>query len=121
MTPEEGKKILEELHEGICSARTEGRILAVMAIQTGYDWPNLREDAMTLVWTCDKCQKFAPIQQVPSTPMTPIVNHLPICGDRLLHQVDRGRGRCLHNLSRSAEVHLEEHHHSFRHSPRHHL
>jgi len=32
---------------------------------------------MTLVRTCDKCQKFAPIQRVLSTPMTPIISALP--------------------------------------------
>ena len=74
VTPEEGKKILEELNEGACNAHTEGRTLAVTAIQTGYYWPSMREDTMTLVRTCDKWQKFAPIQRVPSTPMTLIVS-----------------------------------------------
>ena len=58
----EGKKILKELHEGICSAHTGGRTLAMTAIQTDYYWPSLQEDAMILVSTCDKFQKFAPIQ-----------------------------------------------------------
>jgi len=31
---------------------------------------------MTLVRTCDECQKFAPIQRVPCTPITPIVSPL---------------------------------------------
>ena len=62
VTPEMGKKILEELHEGVCSSHISGRTLAVTAIQTSYHWPSLHEDAMTLVHTCDKCQKLAPIQ-----------------------------------------------------------
>jgi len=78
VTPDEGKRILKELHEGICSAHTRGRTLAVMAIRTGYYWLSLREDAMTQVRTYDKCQKFAPIQQVPSTPVTPIISPLPL-------------------------------------------
>ena len=32
---------------------------------------------MTLMRAYNKCQKFAPIQRVPSTPMTPIVSPLP--------------------------------------------
>ena len=31
---------------------------------------------MTIVRTCDKCQKFTPIQRVPSTIMMPIINPL---------------------------------------------
>jgi len=36
--------------------------LAVTVIRTGYYWLSLQEDAINLVCTCDKCQKFAPIQ-----------------------------------------------------------
>jgi len=32
---------------------------------------------MNLVRTCDKCQKFAPIQWLPTTPLMPIFNPLP--------------------------------------------
>ena len=35
VTPEDGKKILEELHEGVCNTHVEGRDLAVTAIRTG--------------------------------------------------------------------------------------
>ena len=77
VTTEHGKMILEELHEGICSTHARGRALAVTAIRTSYYWPSLLEDAMTLVQICDKCQRFAPIQRVPSTPMTPIISPLP--------------------------------------------
>ena len=61
VTPEEGRRVLEELEESICSTDVGGRALSIIAIQTNYYWPSLWEDAMTLVWTCDKCQKFAPI------------------------------------------------------------
>ena len=76
VAPAEGKRILEELHEGICSTHAGGRVLAVTAIRTNYYWPSLLEDAMTLVRTCDKCQKFTPIQRVPSTTMMPMVSPL---------------------------------------------
>ena len=36
VTPEDGKKILEELHEGIYSTHIGGRTLAVTAIRIGY-------------------------------------------------------------------------------------
>jgi len=62
VTLEEGRRVLEELYECIYSTHAGGHTLAVMAIRTGYYWPCLREDAMTLVRTCDKCQKFVPIK-----------------------------------------------------------
>jgi len=61
VTPEMGKKVLEKLHEGVCSSHVGGHTLIVMAIRTDYYWLSLREDAMNLVRTCYKCQKFAPI------------------------------------------------------------
>jgi len=55
VTLEEGRRVLEELHEGICSTHAGGRALVVTGIRIGYYWPSLWEDAMTLVRTCDKC------------------------------------------------------------------
>ena len=50
---------------------------------------------MTLVRTCDNCQKFAPIQWVPSTPMTPIVSPLPFAtwGIDILDLFSRAMGQ----------------------------
>ena len=76
VTSEVAKKILEELNEGVCSFHIGGRALAFMVIRTCYYWPSLREDAMNLVRTCDKCQKFTPIQW-PTTPLTLIISPLP--------------------------------------------
>jgi len=61
VTLEMEKKKLEELHEGVYSSHIGGHALAVMTIRTGYYWLSLREDAMNLVQTCNKCQKFGPI------------------------------------------------------------
>jgi len=41
MTPAEGKRILEELHEGIYSSHAGGCVLTITAIRTGYYWPSL--------------------------------------------------------------------------------
>ena len=35
-TPDEGRKILEEIHEGECGAHIGGRTLAAKALRTGY-------------------------------------------------------------------------------------
>ena len=41
VTTEVGKKILEELYEGVCSFHIRGRALAVTTMRTGYYWPSL--------------------------------------------------------------------------------
>jgi len=71
-TPDEGRKILEEIHEGECGAHIGGRTLAAKALRTGYYWPTLRADAIEMVRKCDKCQRFAPVHHQPSAPLTAI-------------------------------------------------
>jgi len=65
VTSKMGKKILKELHEGVCSSHISRHVLAVTAIRTGSYWLSLREDAMNLVCSCDKCQKFTPASKSP--------------------------------------------------------
>ena len=36
ISPAEGRQVLEELHQGICSSHLGGRALAVTALRTGY-------------------------------------------------------------------------------------
>ena len=55
ITPGEGRKILEEIHEGECGVQIEGRTLAAKALRTGYYWPTLRSNAIEMVRKCDKC------------------------------------------------------------------
>ena len=71
-TPDEGREILEEIHEGECGAHLGGRTLAAKALRTGYYWPTLRADAIEMVRKCDKCQRFAPVHHQPSAPLTAI-------------------------------------------------
>ncbi|XP_056691678.1 uncharacterized protein [Spinacia oleracea] len=48
VTPEKGKEILDDFHQGLCSSHIGGRALAEKALRTGYYWPTLREDALAL-------------------------------------------------------------------------
>ena len=58
VTPERGREILDDLHQGQCGSHIGGRILAEKANRQGYFWPTLQVDAMEMVRKCDKCQKF---------------------------------------------------------------
>ena len=71
-TPDEGRKILEEIHDGECGAHIGGRTLAAKALRTGYYWPTLRANAIEMVHKCHKCQRFAPVHHQPSAPLTAI-------------------------------------------------
>lgn len=72
VTPEDGAKILEDLYARLCSAHMGGRTLAVTALRTGYYWPSMRDDALSMARACDKCQKYSPVHRAPTTEMTPI-------------------------------------------------
>ncbi|XP_021839331.1 uncharacterized protein [Spinacia oleracea] len=77
VTPENGKEILDDLHQGLCSSHIGGRALAEKALRTGYYWPTLREDALAMVQKCDKCQRFAHLIHRLSHPLTSIMSPIP--------------------------------------------
>ena len=60
ITPEEGKRILLDIHEGICGAHVGYRILVKKALLLGYFWPTIRRDCQLLVLSCPSCQHHAP-------------------------------------------------------------
>ncbi|CAL2271715.1 unnamed protein product [Prunus armeniaca] len=53
------------------------RSLAHKAIRQGYFWPSLHTDAQAFTQKCDKCQRFANISQLPTEPLTTMVNPWP--------------------------------------------
>jgi len=55
MTLKIGKKILKEVYEAVCSSHIRGCVLVIAVMLTGYYWPSVREDAVTLVSRCNKC------------------------------------------------------------------
>ncbi|XP_056698482.1 uncharacterized protein [Spinacia oleracea] len=77
VTPEKGQEILEDLHQGLCSSHIGGRALAEKALRTGNYWPTLKDDAISLVKKCDKCQRFAHLIHRPTRFLTPITSPIP--------------------------------------------
>ena len=69
----ESKKILEEIHEGICGNHIGGKALALKALRVGFYWPNMLADAQKYVKKCDKCQKYAPVINRPANDLQPIL------------------------------------------------
>ncbi|XP_027171595.1 uncharacterized protein LOC113771181 [Coffea eugenioides] len=48
VTPETGRDVLHEIHEGLCGAYVGHRMLAKKALLLGYFWPSVRQDAQDL-------------------------------------------------------------------------
>lgn len=60
VTPEEGKEIMKDIHEGIYGNQKGGQSLAYKIIRQGYFWLTLKKDALAYVKSCLRCQIFAP-------------------------------------------------------------
>ena len=60
--PNEAKNVMQETHDGECGNHAGGRSLAHEAINQGYHWPNMFNDAKEYVKRCPQCQRFAPSQ-----------------------------------------------------------
>jgi hypothetical protein len=63
ISQEVGNYILREIHEGVCGNHSGSRVLAHKAVQAGFYWPNMSQDSMQVVKTCDKCQRFANVSK----------------------------------------------------------
>ncbi|VFQ84069.1 unnamed protein product [Cuscuta campestris] len=77
LSEREARRILEEVHQGVCSAHQGALTLARKVILQGFYWPTLKKDALELVRKCPTCQAFAPIPGRPSTFYTPVTTAIP--------------------------------------------
>jgi hypothetical protein len=55
---QEGKEILQEIHDGACGNHAASRILVGKAFRSGYYWPTALAYAEDLVRWCTNCQFF---------------------------------------------------------------
>jgi hypothetical protein len=56
---EEGREILQEIHEGVCGNHVASRILVGKAFRSSFYWPTALSDAEALIHQCTKCQFFS--------------------------------------------------------------
>ena len=59
VSPEEGREILREIHEGGCGHHAGSKSLVAKAFRHGFYWLTAHADAEDLVSKCDGCQKFS--------------------------------------------------------------
>jgi hypothetical protein len=63
---EEGKEILQEIHEGVCGNHIASRTLVGNAFRSGFYWPTALADAEALVRRCTNCEFFGKQPHVPA-------------------------------------------------------
>src|SRR5438034_3168180 len=75
ISKEDGRRLLKEIHSGICGNHAMSRTLVGKAYRQGFFWPTAVIDANELVCKCEGCQFFAqqihtPAQELQTIPIT---------------------------------------------------
>src|SRR6266508_438607 len=75
ISKEDGRRLLKEIHSGICGNHAASRTLVGKAYRQGFFWPTAVTDADELVRKCEGCQYFArqihmPAQELQTIPIT---------------------------------------------------
>ena len=54
----ESKRILIDMHEGVCGGHYMAKTIAHKVLRAGFWWPTLLRDAHKFFFKCDSCQRF---------------------------------------------------------------
>ncbi|XP_017628526.1 uncharacterized protein LOC108471417 [Gossypium arboreum] len=65
----EAKKILEEVHEGVCGTHANGFIMAKQIMRLGYYWSTMEGDCISYAKKYHKCQIYGDKILVPPSPL----------------------------------------------------
>ncbi|KAM2774143.1 hypothetical protein COP1_019059 [Malus domestica] len=71
LAPPDDLKVLSLIHEYVCGNHSGGQSLAQKALNVGYYWPTMHQDATELVQKCDRCQRYKPIPALPASELHP--------------------------------------------------
>jgi hypothetical protein len=77
---EEAKRMMSEVHDGLCGAHQSAYRMKWVIWKTGYYWPTMLEDCFEYYKGCQDCQKFGNIQRVPASALNPIIKPCPFRG-----------------------------------------
>jgi hypothetical protein len=70
---EEAKKMMSEVHDGLCGAHQSSYRMKWVIKQTGCYWPTMLEHCFEYYKGYQDCQKFGNIQRVPASALNPII------------------------------------------------
>jgi hypothetical protein len=77
---EEVKKMMSEVHDGLCGAHQSAYRMKWVIRKTGCYWLTMLEDCFEYYKGCQDCQKFGNIQRVPASALNPIIKPWPFRG-----------------------------------------
>jgi hypothetical protein len=77
--PEEAKRMMSEVHDGLCGAHQSAYRMKWVIRHTEYFWPTMLEDCFEYKG-CQDCQRFGNIQRVPTSALNPIIKPWPLRG-----------------------------------------
>jgi hypothetical protein len=78
--PEEAKKMMSEVHDGLCGAHQSAYRMKWVIRHTRCFWPTMLEDCFEYYKSCQDRQKFGNIQRVPASALNPIIKPWPFRG-----------------------------------------
>ncbi|XP_024190510.1 uncharacterized protein LOC112194514 [Rosa chinensis] len=79
VTPEDGHKIMKDIHAGVCGNHVGARSLAHKTLRAGYFWPTMSALAQTISSSCHKCQIYANIPRAPPIALSILLAPWPFC------------------------------------------
>ena len=74
---DKAKKIVHEIHEGVCGTHASGHVIARQIMRAEYYWMTLENDCINYVRKCHKCQIYADKIHVPPTSLNVMVSPWP--------------------------------------------
>ncbi|KAK5835495.1 hypothetical protein PVK06_011184 [Gossypium arboreum] len=73
----EARKILEDVHEGICGTHANGFTMAKKIIRLGYYWLTMESDCISYARKCHKCQIYGDKIHVAPSPLYVMISPWP--------------------------------------------
>jgi len=96
----EGKKLILDIHAGICGHHAAPRTLVGNAFRQGFYWPTAAADATDVVRTCEGCQLYARKMHLPAHALQtiPITWPFAVWGLDLVGPLQKAPGGYTHLL-----------------------
>src|SRR5664279_2838444 len=70
--PEDGRRLLQDIHQGECGHHVSSRAIVSKAMRYGFLWLTALEDAEQLIRTCNGCQRFRTQKHTPAVALKTI-------------------------------------------------
>ena len=76
----EAKRLMREVHCGVCGSHQAGPKMRWLIRRHGYYWPTILKDCIAFARGCQDCQAHGPVQHIPNIPLQPIIKPWPCRG-----------------------------------------